>query len=359
MAHSRPTHSGLASGATYRDAGVDIAAADAAKQEMARSLADRDPRILNGIGPFATLIDGRFGDYQDPLLVMKTEEPGSKQKLAMDRGSYASICYDLVHHLINDILVMGAQPIAVQDAIVCGRIDGEVVTALVRALGEACRRQGCTLTGGETSEQPGVLDPGTYVMTASVLGVVERKHVVDGSHVSAGDTLVALSSNGVHTNGISLIRRLLDADPALAQRRVGDMSFIEAVLQPHRCYRDTIQSVLGTQALHAMAHITGGGVRNNLVRVLPQGLQAHLDLSSFRIPPIFSAIRAAGTVADDEMFQVYNLGVGMVVALAAGSELMLLDAARAAAVEAYPIGQIVDANPAVDASVVTVGSLRW
>jgi phosphoribosylformylglycinamidine cyclo-ligase len=357
MARSRPTASTAA--ATYRDAGVDIAAADAAKREIAQTLAFDDPRILNGIGPFATLIDGSFADYRDPVLVTKMEEPGSKQKLAMDRGAYASICYDLVHHLVNDILVMGAQPVAVQDAIVCGRIDRDVVTALVRAMGEACRGQECTLTGGETSEQPGVLDAGTYVITASILGVVEREHIIDGSRIGAGDTLMALASNGVHTNGISLIRRLLAADPELAKVRVGDATFVDAVLRPHLCYRAATKPLLGSAGLHGLAHITGGGVRDNLTRVLPNGVEAGIDLDQFRIPPVFGAIRAAGSVADEEMLRVYNLGVGMVAAVAPNAEGALAAAARAADVDAYPIGQVVSADPAAAGSVVAVGSLDW
>ena len=201
---------------------MDIAAADAAKRDMARLLAPHDPRILNGVGPFATLIDASFPGYRYPVIVFKTEEPGSKQKLAVAHGAYRSLCFDLVNHLVNDIVVMGAVPVAVQDAIICGSLQRGVVTTMVAGLAEACRAQECSLTGGETSEQPGVLEPGTYVLAASVVGVVERAAVIDGSRIGAGDTVLALASNGVHTNGYSLVRRLLEDDPALAGRRLGE-----------------------------------------------------------------------------------------------------------------------------------------
>lgn len=345
--------------ATYRDAGVDILAADAVKREMAAALSARDPRILNGIGPFATLIDARFADYREPVLVMKTEEPGSKQKLAVSQGSYRSICFDLVHHLIDDIVVMGARPVAVQDAIVCGQLDSTVVATLVRTLGEACREQDCTLTGGETSEQPGVLDAGTYVITANVLGVAERSEVIDGAAIAAGDTVMALASSGVHTNGISLIRRLFDADATLATRDVSGEPFLQRVLEPHRCYRASLESLFGCDWLHGLAHITGGGIHNNLARVLPEGVQASIDLERLRVLPIFGAIRQAGTIADEEMLHVYNLGVGMTAVIGPGGESALSDACSTAGVACYPIGEIVERGAAPDEPVIFSGSLRW
>ena len=207
---------------SYAAAGVDIDAADAAKRDMARLLEPRDPRILNGVGPFATLIDATFPEYRHPVIVFKTEEPGTKQKLAAAHGAYRSLCFDLVNHLVNDIVVMGALPVAVQDAIICGSLQPGAVTAMVAGLAEACRAQECSLTGGETSEQPGVLEPGTYVLAASVVGVVERKAVIDGSRIAPGDTVLALASNGVHTNGYSLVRRLLRDDPGPRREAPGE-----------------------------------------------------------------------------------------------------------------------------------------
>ena len=344
---------------SYAAAGVDIDAADAAKRDMARQLAPRDRRILNGVGPFATLIDASFSDYRHPVIVFKTEEPGSKQKLAVAHGAYRSICFDLVNHLIDDIVVMGAVPVAVQDAIICGVLQREVVTAMVAALAEACRAQECSLTGGETSEQPGVLEPGTYVLTASVVGVVERAAVIDGSRIAAGDTVLALASNGVHTNGFSLVRRLLQGDPALGERPLGGSTVLEQFLQPHRCYLPALRPCLGRTELHGLAHVTGGGIGANLRRVLPAGVGAEIDLSRVEVPEIFGLLRSAGEVADAEMLRVFNVGVGMVAVVAPGAEDAVRSAAAAAGVACYPVGRIVAANGTEPGTVVFHGTLRW
>ncbi len=347
------------SSSTYAAAGVDIDTADAAKREMAALLAPRDPRILSGVGPFATLIDAAFPDYDHPVLVFKTEEPGSKQKLALAHGAVRSICFDLVHHLINDIVVMGALPLAVQDAVICGHLEREVVTALVAALAAACRAQGCSLTGGETSEQPGVLERGTYVLVASVVGVVERAAVIDGSRIAAGDTVLALASNGVHTNGFSLVRQLLQNDPALGGRRLGATTVLQQLLQPHRCYLTALRPCLRRAELHGLAHVTGGGIGDNLRRVLPAGVRAELDRSRVEMPEIFSVLRAAGAVADAEMLRVFNVGVGMVAVVAPGAEDAVRSAAGAAGVACYPVGRIVAAERGRPGTVAFHGALRW
>lgn len=337
---------------------MDIDAADAAKRDMARLLAPSDPRILNGVGPFATLIDASFPGYRHPVIVFKTEEPGTKQKLAVAHGAYRSLCFDLINHLINDIVVMGAVPVAVQDAIICGSLQRAAVTEMVAALAEACRAQGCGLTGGETSEQPGVLAAGTYVLVASVVGVVERAGVIDGHLIEAGDTLLALASNGVHTNGYSLVRQLLERDPALPGRRLQKRSVLDDLLRPHRCYLPALRPGLGSASLHGLAHVTGGGIAANLSRVLPDGTAAEIDLSRIEVPEIFGVLRAAGSLPDAEMLRVFNVGVGMVVVVAAGSEAEVQSAASAAGVACYPVGRIVPAAPASD-RVTFRGALRW
>ncbi|MDE0027249.1 MAG: phosphoribosylformylglycinamidine cyclo-ligase [Spirochaetaceae bacterium] len=344
---------------SYAAAGVDIAAADAAKRDMARLLEPRDPRILNGVGPFATLIDATFPEYRHPVIVFKTEEPGSKQKLAVTHGAYRSLCFDLVNHLVNDIVVMGAAPVAVQDAIICGSLQPEAVAALVAGLAEACRAQECSLTGGETSEQPGVLEPGTYVLAASVVGVVEYTRVIDGSRIGAGDTVLALASNGVHTNGYSLVRRLLDADPSLAGRTLGRSSVLDALLVPHRCYLPALRPSLAGENLHGLAHVTGGGIAANLSRVLPPGTAAQIDLSRIVVPEIFAVLRAAGSLPDAEMLRVFNCGAGMLAVVAAGSDGEVRSAAAAAGVACYPVGRIVAADAAAPDRVAFRGALRW
>ncbi len=343
---------------SYRGAGVDIAAAERAKQAMSAWVAQGDERVLNRLGAFASLFEARFPGYREPVLVLKTEEPGSKQKLALQHGRVISLCQDLIHHLINDVAVMGGSPLSVQDAIICGQLEPDVVTAMVQALAEACRAQDCTLTGGETSEQPGVLEPGTYVLTASVVAVAEKSQVIDGSRVRAGDLVLVLPSSGLHTNGYSLVRKLLERDPALAQREVAGESFLEAVLRPHRCYFQALRGLFPGGQLHGLAHITGGGLEGNVRRIVPAGVQVRLDLERLRVPPVFRAVRDAASADDDEMLRAFNLGAGL-VALVGAEDVQPVKAHLAAAgCEAYEMGDVLargeDAPP-----VSFVGHLAW
>ncbi|MGH9361963.1 MAG: phosphoribosylformylglycinamidine cyclo-ligase, partial [Thermoanaerobaculia bacterium] len=283
---------------SYEKAGVSIDAADAAKKLMAQSLETPDLRVLNRLGAFASLIDGAFADYRHPVLVLKMEEPGSKQLLALLHGARKGLAQDLVNHLINDIAVMGARPVAVLDTIVCGKLEKAVVVELVDQLARACRELGASLVGGETSEQPGVLAPGSYVLAASVLGVVEKEKIIDGSRIEVGDAVLALPSNGPHTNGYTLIRKLLDSKPGLALSQVGGETFLEAVLKPHTPYLRALERLFDHPGLHGLAHITGGGIEGNLNRILPPGTAAEIDRAALRVSPIFDAIREAGQVPE-------------------------------------------------------------
>ena len=274
-----------------------------------------------------------------PVLVFKMEEPGSKQKLALAHGRLEGLCHDLVHHLINDVAVMGAQPLAMQDTIVCGHLDQEVVPTIVRSLAQACRQQGCHLVGGETSEQPGVLPAETLVLTASLIGVVDKDQVIDGGRIRPGDTLLAVAANGVHTNGFTLIRALLEADPGLASQPLGNASLLEALLVPHRCYLKAIDA-LRTGPVHGLAHVTGGGMVDNLRRILPAGVSATVDLSAVRILPVFDAIRHAGEIADHEMLRVFNLGVGLLAAVPAQQAGRACELLAAAGYVGYRLGMI-------------------
>ncbi len=340
---------------SYHRAGVNIAAADNAKRQMARSLETSDERVMNRIGAFATLVDGRFPEYQHPILVLKTEEPGSKQKLALQHGRYRSICQDMIHHLVNDIIVMGAMPVSVQDCIVCGKLETDVVTELVDGMAAACREQGCVLTGGETSEQPGVLDPGAYILTSSIIGVVEKAHILDGSRITEGDVAIAVASNGLHTNGYSLVRALLERDPLLAGAMVANRTFLDAVLEPHRCYYRPFQSLYRQPELRGMAHITGGGIAGNLNRILPEGLNARVDLSHLHLLPVFNLIRMRGAVKDEEMLRTFNLGVGMVLVAKPSAADFIQRSLQDHDLESNLIGEIVPGDRQVEFT----GSLRW
>ncbi|MFN8539671.1 MAG: phosphoribosylformylglycinamidine cyclo-ligase [Thermomicrobiales bacterium] len=344
---------------SYAQAGVDIAAADAAKAAMAASLETSDRRVLNRIGAFATLFDGRFPGYTDPVLVLKTEEPGSKQKLAFAHDRIEGIGHDLVNHLINDIIVMGAEPLAVQDAIICGHLDGAVVNRIVASIAEACRLQGCTLTGGETSEQPGVIEAGTYILVANVVGVVERSKIIDGATMQAGDRVLAVASNGMHTNGYSLVRALLARDASLESAPVDGETFLDVILRPHRPYYTAVRDLFAEPGLHGMAHITGGGIEGNLRRIVPEGLRADIDLTQLRPPTIFHVIRERGNVEDADMLRTYNLGAGLLMVVA--PELLERAQAHLArqGYESTAIGEIVVSEDPAAGKVAFTGKIGW
>lgn len=340
---------------SYKDSGVDISAADAAKREMARSLETNDRRVLNRIGAFASLFDGAFPDCQHPVLVLKMEEPGSKQKLAFQYGRITSLCYDLVNHLINDIAVMGAAPLAVQDVIICGKLEHEKVTEIVAGISQACREQGCTLTGGETSEQPGVLEPGTYVLAASIVGLVDEDRVIDGSRIREGDVVLAVASNGLHTNGYSLARALMARCPDVVDSDVDGETFLDAIMKPHTCYYQALRGVFGMPELHGLAHITGGGIEGNLSRIMPRGLSAVIDLDRIRVLPVFQVIRSLGSVDDADMLRTFNLGVGLVAVVDESAAERLQEYLSAHGCDTYPIGRVT----AGDSRVTFQGSLTW
>jgi len=342
---------------SYEKAGVSITAADQTKAAMAPWVATGDERVLNRLGAFASLFEASFPDHREPVLVLKTEEPGSKQKLAFQNGQRRSLCYDLVNHLINDIAVMGAQPLSVQDAIICGKLEPDVVTELVRSIAEACREQGCTLTGGETSEQPGVLEAGTYILTASVVGVVEKSQVIDGTRIVPGDRVIALASNGLHTNGYSLVRALLAQDPELARRPVEGEPFLQVVLRPHLCYYHALRGLFRNEALHGLAHITGGGIEGNLRRIMPPGLQAHIDLSTLRIPGVFRTIREAAEAADEDMLRTFNMGVGLIAVVAVAAAEAISAHLERSGCQSYAIGEVTAGS--MDRPVVLDGTMAW
>lgn len=301
---------------SYAKAGVDIAQAEQTKEVFAATLETKNPLVLNRVGAFASLIDGKFSECKHPVLVLKMEEPGSKQLLAAQHGRLAGIGFDLVNHLINDVVVMGAKPVAVLDTIVCGKLEKENVVAMVAAMAQACRDQRCDLVGGETSEQPRVIPSGSYILSASALGVVDRDKIIDGAKVQSGDLVVAVASNGVHTNGYSLIRSLIDRDATLPEKIIANERFIDHILRPHLCYSNALQDLFaGADSIHALAHITGGGIDGNLKRVIPAGLSARIDLSKIRVLPIFEAIKEAGGIEQAEMLKTYNLGVGLIAVI--------------------------------------------
>lgn len=312
-------------GLSYSKAGIDIAYTDSIKKEMEKSLETKDPRVLNGLGPFASLYDINFHEIKDPVLVLKTEEPGSKQKLAMEYGYTESICHDMINHLVNDIIVMGAKPLAVLDCIVCGNAEKDTIKTLVKGVSDACRDNDCSLVGGETSIQPLVVDHGVYVLTSSIAGIVERSKVIDGSAIKEGDAVLAVASNGLHTNGYSLVRLLMDKKPQIKMEKIGGLTFIEQIMKPHTPYYKAVRDLFGNAMIHGMAHITGGGIEGNLCRVIPDGLSAKIDLSKIEIPELFKFIRENGNISDDEMLRTFNCGVGFIIVTTQKDKASVID----------------------------------
>ena len=332
----------------YKTAGVDIDNANETKKQMADDLKSDDKRVLNKLGAFASLYDIKFPEYKHPLLVLKTEEPGSKQLLAIQYDRIESICFDMINHLVNDCIVMGAKPLTVQDAIICGKLKKEVVLRMVKAMSRACQAQGCSLTGGETSEQPGVLVEDTYILTSSIVGIVEKESVIDGSQIMVGDKILALESSGLHTNGYTLIRKLIQENPSLVNEKIGDTKFIEAVLEPHRCYYNAIKDLFPTKKITGLAHITGGGIKENLNRILPKNMNAKVDLSLYQILPIFKFLKSYAKLEDAELLRTFNMSVGltMVVKKEAVGEIIMFIQKKG--VNCYDIGGIVDGNGVVE-----------
>ena len=327
---------------TYAKTGVDINLTDATKRNMAKVIDRGDKRVLNRLGAFASLVEGRFDNYKHPILVLKTEEPGSKQKLAFQHGFFSSISYDLVNHLINDVIVMGAEPLYVQDCIVCGTINPEIVQALVSGIADACRAQDCVLTGGETSVQPGIVADGVYILSASAIGVVDKENIIDGSAITEGDVVLAVASNGLHTNGYTLVRTLLENDPNLKYLMIGDESFLDVIMRSHYCYFQSVRGLFPHQGLKGLAHITGGGIQDNLNRIHPLSLVASIDLSRLKIPDVFKIIRDQGNVPDSDMLRTFNMGVGLILVCTPEAVNEIISHLSRKKCESYVIGKIIE-----------------
>ena len=303
----------------YAKAGVDIGLGNALKERLpALVRSTHGPRVLGGIGAFGGLFRASFAGIKDPVLVASMDGVGTKLNIAVLAGRHGTVGEDLVNHCVNDIAVMGARPLFFLDYLGAGKLDPRVFTAVVAGLARACRRAGCALLGGETAQMPGLYRGQDYDLVGCIVGVVDRTKILDGSRVRPGDALVALPSNGLHTNGYTLARRVLlgkmklpMAGPLPGSRR----TVADELLRVHRNYEPALRS-LSPRVLHAAAHITGGGLPDNLPRALPSGCRAVIDRRRLRVPHIFRLIAEKGGVPEDEMFRVFNMGVGMVLVIA-------------------------------------------
>ncbi|MCL1820732.1 MAG: phosphoribosylformylglycinamidine cyclo-ligase [Oscillospiraceae bacterium] len=334
---------------------VNIDIANETKAQMKDILSSENRRVMNKVGAFASLYDFSDLPYKKPVLVLKTEEPGSKQLIAVQYDKIENVCYDMINHLINDCIVMGATPLSIQDAIICGKLEKNTVTRMVKALAAAAAEQECVLTGGETSEQPGVIPEGSYILTSSIVGVAERDEIIDGSSITCGDTVLSLQSSGIHTNGYTLVRKIMKDNPSVMGETVDGRTFIDAVLEPHRCYYIALKDTFKTGQVTGMAHITGGGICENLNRILPPDTNAEIDLSAYSIPAIFKTLKKFGDISDSEMLRTFNLGCGLAVVCKSDSVNSLIEHFSKHSIECNIIGKITNGN----GNVVTTGNLKW
>jgi phosphoribosylformylglycinamidine cyclo-ligase len=305
------------SGLTYRDAGVDIDAGESlvdAIKPIAKST--RRPGCMDDLGGFGAMFQIPPG-YQEPVLVSGTDGVGTKLRLAIDSGIHDTIGIDLVAMCANDILVQGAEPLFFLDYFATGKLDVKTATSIVRGIGDGCKLAGAALIGGETAEMPGMYADGDYDLAGFCVGVVEKPDIIDGSSVSEGDVLIALASSGPHSNGYSLVRKVIEVSNADLQQEFGNTTLARALLEPTRIYVKPVLNLLKQVQLHALAHITGGGLSGNICRVIPDGLVAVVERASWDFPDVFQWIQKNGNIADGEMLNTFNCGMGMVLVAAA------------------------------------------
>jgi phosphoribosylformylglycinamidine cyclo-ligase len=332
---------------TYRQAGVDIDAGDALVERIAKlAKRTRIPEVVADVGGFAGLCALPSG-LVDPILVSGTDGVGTKLKVAFATGVHGSVGQDLVAMCVNDILTVGARPLFFLDYFATGKLDVDVGEAVIRGIAEGCTLAGCALLGGETAELPGMYADGEYDLAGFAVGVVERGKILDGKRVSEGDVVLGVASSGLHSNGYSLARRVIETELGLSMTdrapELGDATVGEALLVPTRIYARAVTSLLaslGTR-VHGLSHITGGGLPGNLPRALPDGLGARIDLGSFERPGVFKLIQRGGPVEEQEMRRTFNLGVGLVAIVEPSAAAEALELLETAGERVYRLGEIV------------------
>ncbi len=329
----------------YADAGVNIALADQAKQKIARLAARTFTRgVVGGIGAFGALFQLDRKRWRDPLLVSSADGVGTKLKIAFAMGVHSTVGADLVHHCVNDILTLGAEPLFFLDYLAVGGINPSVIEQIVEGISRACRATDCALIGGETAQMPGFYAAGEYDLAGFIVGAVERGRVLGPERVKRGDVLIALPSAGLHTNGYSLARKLVfdqeglkpDTYVAAINNKIG-----AELLKPHVCYLPALKNALARGWLSAMAHITGGGIPGNLPRVLPRSMRAEIALGSWPVPPIFGYLAQIGRLDREELLATFNLGVGMILIVPPNHVRPLETDLRRRREKFYRIGQVV------------------
>lgn len=329
----------------YKNAGVDIAAGNEAVERMKKHVKTTfRPEVLTDLGGFGALFSLNKDKYEEPVLVSGTDGVGTKLKVAFTMDKHDTIGVDAVAMCVNDIIVQGAEPLFFLDYLACDRVVPEKIEAIVSGISDGCRQSGCALIGGETAEMPGMYAEGEYDIAGFTVGIVDKKKIIDGKAIRPGDVVLGLASSGVHSNGFSLVRKLLleqkgyslhDTLDALGGARLGDV-----LLAPTKIYVKPVLAVLEQVAIKGMAHITGGGFLENIPRVLPEGVNVEIDYGSWPILPIFELMQREGNITNNDMFRTFNMGIGMVVIVSEA------DAAKAAALfeqhgeKAYTLGRV-------------------
>ncbi len=329
---------------TYRDAGVDIDAG-AAVVERIKPLVQRSfrPEVMGGLGGFGALFD-LSNKYREPVLVSGTDGVGTKLKLAQQLNRHDTIGIDLVGMCVNDVLVQGAEPLFFLDYFATGKLDIDTTVAVVGGIARGCELAGCALIGGETAEMPDMYPPGEYDLAGFTVGAVEKSQLLDGSKVRTGDVLLGIASSGPHSNGYSLIRRIFDRAGRPAGLDLGGVSLIDALMAPTALYVKPVLELLQKYELHAMAHITGGGLTENIIRVIPDGLGLDIEASTLVLPPVFDWLQREGAVPREEMWRTFNCGIGFVLVVAPGAVAALASDLDRLGLAHRPIGQVVAAG---------------
>ncbi len=330
---------------SYKDAGVDIDAGNALVERI-KPIAKRTmrPEVMTGLGGFGALFELK-NDYKQPVLVSGTDGVGTKLKLAMAMGKHDSIGIDLVAMCVNDLLVTGAEPLFFLDYYASGELDVDTAADVVYGIGRGCELSGCALVGGETAEMPGMYAKGDYDLAGFCVGVVEKEQLIDGSKVQAGDALIGIASSGPHSNGYSLIRALLKRSNAALDSEFEGTTLGEALLAPTTIYVKPVLDLLQLVRINAMSHITGGGLSENIPRVLPEHVSARIDLGSWSLPPIFEWLQNEGSISQREMLRTFNCGVGMVLCVPAEHTEQSIVNLQQSNLHAWQIGELVNRAP--------------
>ena len=330
---------------TYADAGVDIDAANRATEkikELARTTFNA--RTLSEIGSFGGMFDAAFPEMREPVLVASADGVGTKLKIAFDTGIHNTVGRDLVNHCVNDILVQGAQPIFFLDYIATGKLKPETIAGVIEGIANGCSENGCVLLGGETAEMPGFYSEGEYDIAGFIVGVVDRGKIIDGRAIVPGDLVLGLPSVGLHTNGYSLARKLFfETAGHKADTYLKELSETAgaALLRPHVSYLSALRGLLGRGLIKGLAHITGGGLLENIPRILPEGTSAEIKRDSWPALPIFQLLQRLGQVDEAEMFRTFNMGIGMVIVCGAANESTIRHYLEAVGSECYEVGRII------------------